>query len=243
MHSVSRAARACFVIGALFIALALAPGAAAHAHFEAGDYHLEVGWANEPTFVGQSNAIEVFVNDHDDKPVTDLDADALAIVVSASGQDTPSLPLNPAFSVEEGWGTPGRYTASLIPTVPGEYTVHITGTIHGQAVDDSITSGEETFDSPAAAAEIEFPVKNPSLAEVTTRLDRIDGRIQELQSDPAAAQAVQQAQTAVAAAQAASASADRAMLIGIVVGGAGVLIAVVALWYAQRVARRGTARA
>ena len=72
---------------------------------------------------------------------------------------------------------PGDYEAPLTPTVPGDYTFHLTGTIHGQAIDETATSSDSTFDSAVEATAIEFPTKLPSLSEVVTRLDRIDSRL------------------------------------------------------------------
>lgn len=215
----------------------LAPASAwAHTHLEVGDYHLTVGWANEPTLVGQPNAVQVLITDHGEQPVTDLAADALFVVVSTAGQDSQTRTLAPAFDVEEGFGTPGDYQAEILPTAPGEYVFHLTGSIRDQPVDLSITSGDDTFSPVQSSSDLEFPVKVPTLADVATRLDRIDGRIQELQAaDPGA--------EARAAAEAASDGANRALLVGTLVGGAGLVVAVVALWLAWRAGRRGTSTA
>ena len=72
---------------------------------------------------------------------------------------------------------PGDYEAPLTPTVPGDYTFHLTGKVHGQAIDETATSSDSTFDSAVEATDIEFPTKLPSLSEVATRLDRIDSRL------------------------------------------------------------------
>jgi hypothetical protein len=222
---------------ALASASLLAPATAwAHTHLEVGDFHITIGWANEPTLVGQPNAVQVLITDHDEQPVTDLAADALSVVVSTAGQDSPSLALAPAFDVEEGFGTPGDYHAEILPTTPGEYTFHITGSIHDQAVDLSVTSGDDTFSAVESSSDVEFPVKVPTLADVATRLDRIDGRIEQVQ-------AANQSAAAMTAAQAASDAANRAVLIGTLLGGAGLVVAVVALWVAWRAGRRGSGTA
>ena len=215
----------------LAIALAGAPLTVAHEHIAVGDFHLVVGWGNEPALAGEPNSVDVFVSDHDEKPIVDLTADALSVVVSTGGQDSQPLVLTPAFDVEEGFGTPGQYSTDLIPTAPGEYTFHFTGSIHDQAVDVSVTSGEETFSPVQGASDLEFPVKQPTLTEVGTRLDRIDARLDAIQSALPEAGAITAATDAAAAAQAA---ADRALLIGVVVGGLGVLLGLVALVMARR---------
>lgn len=45
-----------------------------------------------------------------------------------------------------GSGTPGDYRGWLIPTRPGKYTFHFTGTIKGDPIDERITASPTTFD-------------------------------------------------------------------------------------------------
>ena len=217
------------VAGALLVSLT--PIVAAHGHTEAAGFHFVIGWSGEPALVGQLNGVQLFVYDADEKPITDIPADAISVVVSTGGQDSSSLSLSPAFDVEEGFGTPGEYSTDLIPTAPGEYSFHFAGTIHGKAIDLSMTSSDSTFDGVAAAGDLEFPVKQPTLTEVGTRLDRIDGRVDELRST---AQDISDARSAASAAQSA---ANQALLIGALLGGAGLVIAVIALWLVLRARR------
>jgi hypothetical protein len=221
--------------GLLIVSLATAPAAFAHTEQHVGDFHVLIGWLNEPALVGQPNAVQVTITDHDEKPVTDLGADDLKVVVSTAGKDSDPLPVLPAFDTEEGFGNPGEYHAELIPTAPGDYSFHLTGKIHDTAADLTIASGPETFDAIEGTSDLEFPVKQPTLTEVGTRLDRIDARIEALQS---AAPGAETLAAATSAAQAATAAADRALLIGLVVGGAGVVLALAALLMAVRGARR-----
>ena len=233
--------RALFVAGAFAgsLLLSLAPIVAAHGHTTASGFNFVIGWAGEPAFVGQPNAAQLFVYDADDKPITDIPADAISVVVSTGGQDSSSFSLSPAFDVEEGYGTPGEYSADVIPTVPGDYTFHFTGTIHGTAIDVSMTSSDSTFDGVVAPSDLEFPVKQPTLTEVGTRLDRIDGRIDALQAAAPPPNAIPDAQAAAATAQS---QANQALQIGALLGGAGLVIAVIALALALR-ARRPVAGA
>lgn len=214
--------------------LSLAPIAAAHGHTTASGFNFVIGWAGEPALVGQPNGVELFVYDADEKPITDIPADAISVVISTAGQDSSSFSLSPAFDVEEGSGTPGEYAADIIPTAPGDYTFHFTGTIYGKSIDVSMASGDQTFDGVVAPADLEFPVKQPTLTEVGTRLDRIDGRIDAVQSAAPAPNAIGDAQ---AAATAASGAADRALLVGALLGGAGLVAAVIALTLVLRARR------
>ena len=216
------------------LALAAAPIVAAHGHTTASGFNFVIGWAGEPALVGQLNAVQLFVYDADEKPINDIPADTISVVVSTGGQDSSSFSLSPAFDLDEGFGTPGEYSTDVIPTAPGDYTFHFTGTIHGSSIDISMASGETTFDGVVAAADLEFPVKQPTLTEVGTRLDRIDGRIDALQSAAPAPNAISDAQAAAADA---SASADRALLVAALLGGAGLVAAVIALWLVIRARR------
>ena len=234
--------RAVLIAGAIagLLLVSLAPIVGAHGHTTASGFHFVIGWSGEPAFVGEPNGIQLFVSDADEKPITDIPADAIKVVVTTAGQDSQSLSLSPAFDVEEGFGTPGEYSTDLIPTAPGDYTFHFTGTIHGTAIDVSMAAGDETFDGVVAPADIEFPVKQPTLTEVGTRLDRIDGRLDALQSSAPAPGAIADAQ---AAATAASATADRALLMGTLIGGAGLILAIVAVVMAVRARRPGSGAA
>jgi hypothetical protein len=225
---------------ALVASTALAAPTLAHTGHEIGPYVLEVGWLNEPTFVGQPNAVQVTITTHDTaKPVLDLGPEDLAVVVSTAGVDSGSLSFEPAFDAEELEGSLGEYDAAIVPTAPGDYSFHITGTIHGTAVDLTVASGDETFDAVVTSTDLEFPAKVPTLTEVGTRLDRIDDRIAALQSAaPGGDGALKAAQDAAAAASAASATANTAMTIGVAIGAAGLVVAVLSLFVALRATRR-----
>jgi hypothetical protein len=179
---VTRAARVGFAALALAsLAVTVIAGGPLLAHVEehVGPYTLELGWREEPTYVGHVNAVLLIVLDADGDPVADLAPGDLTVVVSTGGQDSVPLTLEPSHDPDEGGGVPGEYQALLLPTAPGDYTFHVTGTIRDQAVDVSVTSGEETFDPVQGTADIEFPATLPTVPEIVTRLDRIDGRIEE----------------------------------------------------------------
>ena len=239
------------VAGLLLVALA--GTVQAHIVKSFGAYTVALGWVHEPTYVGQLNAVQAFVTDSKGKPVNDLAAGDLKVIVTAGGQDSASLELAPTYDADTGLGTPGDYEAPIVPTIPGDYTFHLSGTIHGIAVDETATSSESTFNSAADSTSIDFPAKLPSLSDIATRLDRIDARASAVPSaapaassgpDPAiaAAQAVAaQAQTTAGqandAATRAQDSASTALTVGGVVGAAGVVIGLIALFIAFRTRR------
>ena len=228
----------------LVLALALATGgawaalaagsASAHVVEHAGPYTLEIGWQHEPTFVSEANGIQLIVHDGADKPVTDLTVDDVKVVVSTAGQQTGELTFEPGFDADEMEGPLGEYDAAILPTAPGEYTFHLTGAIHGQKLDITVTSGDETFDSVKGTADIEFPAKLPTVPEIVTRLARIDARLAVPPSGPmqAAVDAVQ------ASAADARSAADRALLVGGGLGALGLVVGLLGVGLAFRASGR-----
>ena len=133
--------------------------------------------------------------------------------------------------------------------MPGDYTFHLAGTIHGTAVDETATSSDATFNSVVDSSTIDFPSKLPSISDIVTRLDRIDARASAAPAastapEPDAAAAAQSAQSAASAASAAAASAQTdattALQVGVLVGAIGILLGAIALFVALR-RRPGTA--
>jgi hypothetical protein len=139
-------------LGALAALLAMAGLASAHEHRHVGDYELVVGFRNEPAYVGLLNGLDLHINDEDGEPVEGL-ADTLNVAILYGDQ---SQELN----VRAVWGRPGAYTADVVPTETGTYSFHITGTIEGEAVDETFTGGPETFSEVQPIAALEFPASN-----------------------------------------------------------------------------------
>jgi hypothetical protein len=155
----------------------------AHEARDVGQFKVEVGWANEPAYTGDPNAIQFILNDANDQPITDL-GDTLKVEASFGDKKSGPLDIKPAFSDEEG--AKGDYRADLIPTRPGKYTFHFTGTIHGQPFDESFTSSDTGFDEATDDAEVAFPAKDPSRGELAQKIDRIDPRLVAAQKQAAA---------------------------------------------------------
>jgi hypothetical protein len=228
--------------GALLLVVATATAAQAHVLKDFGAYSVALGWVTEPTYVGQVNAVQVVVKDKQGKAVTDLADGDLKVVVSVGGQQSAALELVNKFDPDTGLGVPGDYEAPITPTAPGDYTFHLTGAIHGQAVDETATSSDSTFNSAIEATDIQFPNKLPSLTEIATSLDRINARLSALPSAGASAAPAATADAglagAVSAAQASATqardAASSALLAGLLIGGLGVIIGVAALLVAVR---------
>jgi hypothetical protein len=210
---------ALLAIGLMIIA---APSpVAAHIVKQVGPYSVALGWVREPTYAGQLNAVQVVIKDAKGNPVSDLRADDLKVVVTTAGQQSDPMSMAPTFDSDTGLGIPGDYEAPLIPTAPGDYTFHVTGTIHATKIDETATSSDTTFDSVVDSSAIQFPTTLPALGDLTTRVERVDARVQ----------------AQLAAANDAKSAAQGALVAGLAVGGAGVLIGLVALALAILVRR------
>jgi hypothetical protein len=229
-----------------FVALLLVAGVAdAHIVKTFGKYTVALGWVHEPTYVGEQNAVQVVIKDAAGKAVTDLNDGDLKVTVSVGGKTSDPLDLLNTFDPDTGLGVPGDYEAPIIPTAPGDYSFHLTGTVDGTAVDETATSSDSTFNSAVDPTGIQFPNQLPALTDIVTHLDRIDARLAAspgASSAPTAPSAGPAEEAAIAAANAAAATAqsaaNSALLIGAVIGAAGVIIGLAALTLAMRGRRR-----
>jgi hypothetical protein len=200
--------------------LGVAP-ALAHEARTIGNLDVEVGWGTEPAYAGEVNSVQLLLT-RNGKPVTDL-GDTLDVEV-AFGDQTQNLTIEPFF--EEGeFGTPGDYRAWLIPTAPGQYSFHFTGSVNGQDVDETFTSGPKTFDDIENPQSVEFPVQQPSTGELAERIDRVEPRL---------ASAIGDVQADVQTTADDASSAKTFGLIGLVVGAIGLIVAIVALVTSRR---------
>jgi len=158
------ASRALAALGiVLGLVVGATTGALAHAEIDVGDgqYVMEVGFRDEPAYVGLLNALRLGVEQYatgGTEPVNDLAA-TLSAEVSRDGQ-VMSLPLVPVGE--------GEYEAAFVPTATGDYTFRISGTIGEATVDESVTSGPTTFNSVEPLSAIEFPQSLPDPMELQT---------------------------------------------------------------------------
>lgn len=177
---------------ALGLAAALLSGsAAAHDTKKAGAVTLTLGWGDEPAFSGSRNSIDVDVTDARGAPVADPAA-SLGVEVSF-GEERVSLPLAPAAD------RPGRFQAWLVPTRPGTYTFHVTGTIRGQAIDVTSTCSDATFECVADVSGVQFPAKDPSAGQLAEGVSRALPRAERAMEEAASARTVGFAALAMAA--------------------------------------------
>jgi hypothetical protein len=189
----------------------LAAPAFAHEVGTAGDLSLEMGWGTEPAYAGQMNSIQLIVTHKaDGDPIND--AGALLTATVSYGDQQQEFQLTPTYDAEAGTGTPGEYAALIIPTAPGDYTFHITGTVEKVKVDFKATSSPTTFSPVEEASAAQFPVKVPGTDQLAQRLDKELSRV--ATADDVTSQV---------------SSAKTLGYVGIAVGAVGVVLAAVAL--------------
>lgn len=211
------------LVGVLTLFIATASPILAHERRPVGPYLFVVGWKVEPSFSDADNAVQIFVrNAADNSPVTSGVADNVKVEVLFGSQKTDALPLKSVFN------SPGEYNAPLLPTRPGTYRFHFTGSIDGQAVDQTFMSSEKTFNDVEDAKSIQFPANDPTRGEIAQKQDRTDSRLQTAQSQIATLQSdLRQTRDA--------ALTDLILaIIGISVGVLGLIALGIVVWLARR---------
>ena len=126
--------------------------ALAHETITVGDYEIVYGWVNEPPIAGQLNGIEIFVNDTSggtEQPVEDQIIDSLVVALSYGGESK-TLTMEPVFDA------PGAFDATVLPTIPGLYSLKFSGSLGDAPVDAEVdleeVQPEDAVQFPGAAS-------------------------------------------------------------------------------------------
>lgn len=149
--------------GALF--LAAPTGVLAHETRDVldGKYHLVVGFMNEPVFAGDKSGLEFWVTENtgvatpgaSDEEASGTPVDGLEETLKAEviyEDQTLELPLHGV------WDDPAGYYSVFFPTASeGDYSFRIYGTINGTDIDETFTSGPETFGPIQDPEPLRFP--------------------------------------------------------------------------------------
>jgi hypothetical protein len=104
----------------------------AHESITVGDYEIVYGWVNEPAIVGQLNGVEIFVTNTsagDEQPLEGHIIHSLNVELSYGGEKK-VLSLEPI-----GEDPTSEFAATIIPTIPGVYTLKFSGRLGDTAVD------------------------------------------------------------------------------------------------------------
>ena len=138
-------------IGCLLILLALildVQKALAHESITVGDYEIVYGWVNEPPIAGQMNGVEIFINNTSSGEAQPVEEQLLhsLIVVLSYGPEIRPLTLEPVFD------TAGAFDATVIPTIPGLYSLKFSGMLGDTPVDVDVEL--EEVQAPDA---VQFP--------------------------------------------------------------------------------------
>ncbi len=204
-------------IGALLLFLTAAP-AFAHEQRTVGSFQITVGWLHEPSYAGIENAVQLTLKDSKGNPIDDLGSPpSLQVSVGTGSQTSNPLDLKASFDPDTGFGTHGDFDAAVIPTRPGTYTFHFTGTINGQKVDEKFTSSDKTFDDVKDPTAVEFPAKDPTAGQLATNLERLNPRV---------ASAASVAKSGRDKANTATVFSIIALVAAVLIGGAGLAIGV-----------------
>ncbi len=152
-------------MSALLVSICLAAsidGTLAHERKSAGAIDLVIGWGDEPAFTGARNAVVVALSDR----TGPLKTPATLSVEVTFGSERITLPLEPVAN------RPHEYHAWLVPTRAGTYAFRVTGKAGTQPIDVTSTCSDRTFHCVVDATDIQFPAKDPSMAQLSERLER-----------------------------------------------------------------------
>jgi hypothetical protein len=144
------------VLGAMLTMIISIGTTFAHESRDIGHITMVVGFLDEPVYSGQKSGLDLRVT-HEGEPVEGLE-ETLQAEVTFDGQ-TRDLPISPAF------GEPGAYRSVFFPTAAGSYTFHIFGEVDGEALDESFTSGPDTFSEVQDVTAGQFPIVLPAAGD------------------------------------------------------------------------------
>ncbi|MGZ8482075.1 MAG: hypothetical protein ACXWWL_00810 [Candidatus Limnocylindria bacterium] len=151
-----RIARAA-ALGALSTIVVGTGAVSGHESRDIGHISIVVGFIDEPVYSGEKSGLELRVT-HDGEPAEGLEETLEATVTF--GDSSRDLPLSPAF------GEPGAYRSVFFPTAAGPYTFRIFGEIDGEPIDESFTSGPDTFSEVQDVVGGQFPVVFPAMGDL-----------------------------------------------------------------------------
>jgi len=138
-----------------------------------GNYVVQVGWDNEPVYTGLVNAAQVTIkkgSGDSAKPVINALKD-MQVSVKYGGVTKP-LDFLPSSTVD------GQYTAPLIPTRVGTYSLVFKGMVESQAIDTEIS-----LDDVASVDALNFPSSTVSSSDNSASVSQISSLANQLTND------------------------------------------------------------
>jgi hypothetical protein len=153
------------LVGALLISSTSTASAHERRQVLGGKYQIVIGWLDEPAVSDELNSLDL--------RVSDLTQATPATAAATSDEEAAGAPVDGlettlkvdiiyadqtrTLTLEPRWMTPGAYNGWVIPVAPGDYSFHVSGTINGETIDETFTSGPETFSPVEDRATLEFP--------------------------------------------------------------------------------------
>jgi hypothetical protein len=141
------------LLASIFPSIALA-----HERRTVGKYTFVVGWLNEPSYQGQQNGLDLTITDANGTPVDGAEK-TLKVGIAFGGGAAKDVPLRARF------GLKGKYTTDVIPTKAGSYSFVFSGTLNGDAVNETFESGPGRFDDVVSPSSIEFPAATDAASQ------------------------------------------------------------------------------
>jgi hypothetical protein len=164
--------------GAVLMIWLLVPGTAfAHERRTIGNgkYDVVVGWDVEPAFVGMKNGAGIrIMSAGTTSPVTGADK-ALKLAIR-QGASTQTFPLRAVF------GQDGYYIADIVPTRVGDYQWIFTGSINGDAVNETFDTADGKFNAVEPATSVQFPVQLPDPGQTAAAVQSVQAAQSDAQS-------------------------------------------------------------
>jgi len=172
MRILGRSAIVVLVLAMSSIAVvAFCDAASAHEHETVGPYEFIVGWRFEPAYVGVLNGLDLGIEENTDGGTVWVEgAEAYLTATITTGAASVQKALEPEF------GEPGWYTFDVIPTVEGDYSVRLQGTLNSTAIDVTVP-----LDTVDAASGAEFPTPSPTPSELGDSIQSLTGQVETLQ--------------------------------------------------------------
>jgi hypothetical protein len=176
------------ILSVVIFSLSIVP-TLAHEGRELGDYNISFGWRNEPAFSGLMNGPDLYISLPE--PVENqqelLEGLEVAVQVEVSfGPESRTLTLEPDFPFYEEFDGVGyvNYVADLIPTLPGDYTFRVFGTIGELEVDETFTSLDGEFSTIEPVTDYMFPEAGiVDTAALLARIEALEARLAELEAE------------------------------------------------------------
>lgn len=139
------------------VVIGAAGPAIAHETQTVEGYELTFGGADEPVITGERMWLELEIVDNETGEPVENQSESLSIAVQKPGHEKVEL------DVSEKHGEPGVYQVPIIFTEPGEYVIHVEGSIEDTEIHTHFE--KEVHD----ASELEYPDNETETADNESR--------------------------------------------------------------------------